>query len=46
MPRRPCAFYEGGQRKIPAQVLCALADFRHVSADYLPGRTDVREINR
>lgn len=31
---------ESGQRMIPPQVLCALADFYHVSVDYILERTD------
>ena len=31
---------------LPPQVLCALADFYHVSVDYLLGRTEKREVNR
>lgn len=32
--------YEGGQRETPAWVVMKLADFYHVSTDYLLGRTD------
>ena len=35
--------YELGTRSIPADVLCALADFYGTSVDYLLGRTDVFE---
>lgn len=38
--QRTYAYYESGQRMLPPQVLCALADFYHVSVDYLLGRTD------
>ena len=38
--QRTSAYYESGQRMIPTQVLCALADFHHTSVDYLLGRTD------
>lgn len=38
--QRTYAYYESGQRMIPPQVLCALADFYQVSIDYLLGRTD------
>lgn len=38
--QRTYAYYESGQRMIPTQVLCALADFHHTSVDYLLGRTD------
>ena len=40
VPQRTYAYYESGQRMIPPHVLCALADFYHVSADYLLERTD------
>lgn len=32
--------YELGKRDIPTDVLCRLADYYHVSVDYLLGRTD------
>ena len=40
VPQRTYAYYESGQRMIPPQVLCALADFYHVSVDYILERTD------
>lgn len=40
VPQRTYAYYESGQRMIPPQVLCALADFYGVSVDYILGRTD------
>ena len=46
VPQRTYAYYESGQRILPPQVLCALADFYGVSVDDLLGRTDVRETNR
>lgn len=46
VPQRTHAYYESGQRMLPPQVLCALADFYGVSVDDLLGRTDVRETNR
>ena len=39
-PQRTYAYYESGQRMVPPQVLCALADFYGVSVDYILGRTD------
>ena len=33
-----CSNYETGKRDIPTEVLRALADFYHVSIDYLLGR--------
>ncbi len=38
--QRTYAYYESGQRMVPPQVLCALADFYGVSVDYILGRTD------
>ena len=38
--QRTYAYYEGGERMIPPQVLIALARFHHVSVDYLLGLTD------
>lgn len=32
--------YEKGTREIPVSVVMKLADFYHVSTDYLLGRTD------
>ena len=43
VPQRTYAYYESGQRMIPPHVLCALADFYHVSVDYLLCRTVVKE---
>ena len=40
--QRTYAYYESGQRMLPPQVLCALADFYHVSVDYLLERTDIK----
>ena len=40
VPQRTYAYYESGQRLVPPQVLCALADFDDVSVDYILGRTD------
>ena len=42
IPQRTYAYYESGERMIPPQVLCALADFYKVSVDYILGRTDRR----
>ena len=46
VPQRTYAYYESGQRMVPPHVLCALADFYHVSVDYILGRTDKKEVNR
>ena len=40
VPQRAYAYYESGERMIPPQVLIALAQFHHVSVDYLLGITD------
>ena len=40
VPQRTYAYYESGQRMIPPQVLVALAEYYHVSIDYLVGLTD------
>lgn len=46
VPQRTYAYYESGQRMIPPQVLCALADLYGVSVDYLLERTDVPGTNK
>ncbi|MCI7125656.1 MAG: helix-turn-helix domain-containing protein [Agathobaculum sp.] len=38
--QRTYSYYENGQRMLPPEVLCALADFYGTSTDYLLGRTD------
>ena len=40
VPQRTYAYSESGERMIPPQVLIALAQFYHVSVDYLLGSTD------
>ena len=40
VPQRTYAYYESGQRMVPPQVLCALADFYNVCVDYILGRVD------
>ena len=37
--------YERGDLDIPTQVLIKLADYYHVSVDYLLGRTSKKEMN-
>lgn len=46
VPQRTYAYYESGQRMVPPQVLCALADFYGVSVDYILGRTHNKKTNR
>ena len=40
VPQRTYAYYESGERMIPPKVLVALAQFHHVSVDYLLELTD------
>ncbi|WP_110441178.1 helix-turn-helix domain-containing protein [Allofournierella sp. CML151] len=40
VPQRTYAYYESGERMVPPQVLAALAQYHHVSVDYLLGLTD------
>lgn len=40
VPQRTYDCCESGQRMVPPRVLCALADFYQVSADYLLERQD------
>ena len=40
VPQRTYAYYESGQRMVPPEVLCALAEYYNVSVDYILGRTD------
>ena len=40
VPQRTYAYYESGERMIPPQVLVSLAQFYHVSIDYLLDLTD------
>lgn len=41
--QRTYAYYESGQRMIPPQILCALAQFHKVSVDYLLELTDRKD---
>lgn len=38
--------YERGERALPLELAIRLADFYHVSLDYLVGRTDKKQINQ
>lgn len=38
--------YERGDIDIPTRTLIMIADYHHVSVDYLLGRTNVPEMNR
>ena len=41
IPQRAYSYYEKGQRMIPPEILCRLADYYQTSVDYLLGRTDI-----
>lgn len=42
--QRAYSHYENGTRDIPTSILISLANFYHVSIDYLLGRTDNKKI--
>lgn len=44
--QRAYSHYENGTRDIPTNILIALADFHHVSIDYLLERTNSKKINK
>lgn len=44
--QRSYSHYENGTRKIPLDVLVALADYYNCSIDYLLGRTKKKEVNK
>ena len=44
--QRTYSHYENGTRKIPLDLLIALADYYNCSIDYLLGRTKKKEINK
>lgn len=44
MHRTTYVRYETGEREIPTNVLILIADYYHVSLDYITGRTDNPEI--
>ncbi len=37
--------YERGERPLPLELAVKLADYYHVSLDYLTGRTNIRAVN-
>ena len=41
--QRTYSHYENGERMIPPDVLCHLAEFYHTSVDYLLDRTDIKD---
>lgn len=38
--QRAYSYYENGERTIPPEILCKIADFHNTSVDYLLNRTD------
>ncbi|MDE6834935.1 MAG: helix-turn-helix domain-containing protein [Ruminococcus sp.] len=40
------SLYESGQRELPVRHLVTLADFYKVSADYILGRTNIKEYRK
>lgn len=42
--QRSYSHYESGDRKMPLDILIALADFYNCSTDYILGRTDNKKI--
>lgn len=44
--QRTYSHYESGSRKIPLDILIALADLYNCSTDYLLERTDNKELNK
>lgn len=44
--QRSYSHYEIGSRKVPLDILIALADYYDCSVDYLLKRTDKKEINK
>lgn len=44
--QRTYSHYENGTRKIPLDILVALADYYNCSTDYMLGRTRKKDINK
>ena len=44
--RQQYGSYERGKRDIPIDLLIKLADFYHVSTDYILGRTNKKELDK
>ena len=44
--RQQYGLYESGKRDIPIDLLIKLADFYHVSTDYILGRTTKKELDK
>lgn len=45
LSQRSYAHYERGTRTLTADILISIADFHHVSIDYLLERTDNKKLN-
>ncbi|MDE5738556.1 MAG: helix-turn-helix domain-containing protein [Oscillospiraceae bacterium] len=43
--QRTYSYYESGTHNLPIEILIKIADFYHVSVDYLLERTNNKEIN-
>lgn len=41
--QRTYSRYETGEHAVPLDALCKLAEFHHVSTDYLLNRTDIKQ---
>lgn len=46
MHRTTYVRYESGEREIPMNVAIWIADYYHVSLDYLVGRSNAREVDK
>ena len=44
--RQQYGLYESGKRDIPIDLLIKLADFYHVSTNYILGRTNKKELDK
>ena len=44
--RQQYQLYESGKREIKLYLIIALADYYHVSIDYIVGRTNNKQINK
>lgn len=41
--QRAYSYYESGERSVPLDILCKIADYHHTSVDYLLNRTNVKK---
>lgn len=44
--QRAYSHYEAGTRKIPIDIIIAIADYYNCSIDYLLGRTNIKKLNK